>query len=99
QNLFNIGSLTLAGLAAAGIFALDPIGSSSGQVLLAVFGLAAGAVYYLVNMGLLSFAVALEGHNSWRAEWKERLGWLITPYVGYGFFRSGLSIAFHAHRP
>jgi diguanylate cyclase (GGDEF)-like protein/putative nucleotidyltransferase with HDIG domain len=95
QVLFNIGSLTLAGLAAAGIFAID-VSGHAGQVLLAGLGLAAGAVYYLVNMGLLSFAVALQGHHSWRAEWKERFGWLITHYVAYGFVGSVIAIAYHA---
>ena len=95
QNLFNIGSLTLAGLAAAGIFSFDTHGHG-GQVLLAALGLAAGAVYYLVNMGLLSFAVALEGHHSWRAEWRERFGWLITHYVAYGFVGAVIAIAYHA---
>jgi diguanylate cyclase (GGDEF)-like protein/putative nucleotidyltransferase with HDIG domain len=95
QVLFNIGSLTLAGLAAAGIFAID-ISGHAGQVLLAGLGLLAGAVYYLVNMGLLSGAVALEAHHSWQAEWKERFGWLITHYVAYGFVGAVIAIAYHA---
>ena len=54
--------LALARLARGrGIFSLHVPGHV-GQVVLAALGLAAGAAYYAVNMGLLSLALAIEGH-------------------------------------
>jgi diguanylate cyclase (GGDEF)-like protein/putative nucleotidyltransferase with HDIG domain len=95
QVLFNIGSLSLASLAAAGIFALHVPGHV-GQVVLAALGLAAGAAYYAVNMGLLSLALAIEGHTGWRAEWQERFRWLVPHYIAYGFVASVIAIAYNA---
>jgi diguanylate cyclase (GGDEF)-like protein/putative nucleotidyltransferase with HDIG domain len=95
QVLFNIGSLSLASLAAAGIFALHVPGHI-GQVVLAVLGLVAGAAYYAVNMGLLSLALAIEGHTGWRSEWQERFRWLMPHYVAYGFVASVIAIAYNA---
>src|SRR5438034_1002320 len=36
-------------------------------------------------MGLLSMAVAIEGHQRWFAVFKERFAWLTTHYLVYGF--------------
>ena len=95
QVLFNIGSLSLASLAAAAIFSIH-IRGGAGEMVLAALGLAAGAAYYAINMGLLSLAVAIEGHESWRAEWLERFRWLVTHYIAYGFVGSVMAIAYHA---
>jgi len=95
QVLFNIGALSLASLAAAAVFAI-PVRGNTNDFVLAILGVVGGTVYYAVNMGLLSFAVALEGRTSWRAEWRERFGWLTTHYVAYGFVGSVIAIAYHA---
>ena len=68
QLLFNVGALSFASLAAAAVFDL---GGSDGfeKLVTAVAGLVAGGVYFVVNTGLLSGAMALEGHDSWRHVW------------------------------
>ena len=60
QLLFNIGALTLASLAAAGVFAArrPPPGRRRCRA-----GVAAGVAYFAVNTGLLALAVAVEGHE------------------------------------
>jgi len=96
QVLFNVGALSLASLAAAGVFATIHVRGNVNDFVLASLGVVGGAVYYAVNMGLLSFAVALEGHTSWRAEWREKFGWLTTHYLAYGFVGAVIAIAYHA---
>jgi putative nucleotidyltransferase with HDIG domain len=82
--VFNIGTLTLASLAAAGVFTAGFTGDL-GRVVYVASGFAAGATYYAVNMGLLSMAVAIEGHQRWFAVFRERFAWLSTHYLVYGF--------------
>jgi diguanylate cyclase (GGDEF)-like protein/putative nucleotidyltransferase with HDIG domain len=82
--VFNVGTLTLASLAAAGVFTAGFTGDL-GRVVYVASGFAAGATYYAVNMGLLSRAVAIEGHQRWFAVFRERFAWLSTHYLVYGF--------------
>jgi diguanylate cyclase (GGDEF)-like protein/putative nucleotidyltransferase with HDIG domain len=82
--VFNIGTLSLASLAAAGVFTVGFDGNL-GRFVYIISGVAAGATYYAVNMGLLSLAVAIEGHERWLAVFKERFAWLGLHYVVYGF--------------
>src|SRR5205814_9879602 len=61
--LFNIGALTLASLTAASIFNVAhffPEGTQH-RLAIAALGLLAGAGYFVVNMGLVSLALALQG--------------------------------------
>jgi diguanylate cyclase (GGDEF)-like protein/putative nucleotidyltransferase with HDIG domain len=95
HNLFNVGSLSLATLAASGIFSLH----FSGPVGTAVFvgsGLVAGAVYFIVNTSLLSLAVGLEGRENAFRVWKERFSWLTPHYVVYGFIAA---VVYEAYQP
>jgi diguanylate cyclase (GGDEF)-like protein/putative nucleotidyltransferase with HDIG domain len=81
---FNVGTLTLASLAAAGVFTAGFSGDL-GRAVYVCAGIAAGATYFAVNMGLISLAVAIEGHHSWRVVFRERFAWLGTHYLVYGF--------------
>ncbi|HUK95258.1 MAG TPA: diguanylate cyclase [Gaiellaceae bacterium] len=84
--LFNIGTLSLSSLAAAAVFA--GAGFDTGEVhrlIYVIAGVAAGATYYGVNMGLISLVVAIEGHESWLSVFRERFAWLATHYLVYGF--------------
>src|SRR5207244_3045720 len=68
-----------------------------GQALaLAGLGLGAGAVYFAVNMGLLSVALALEGHERWWAVFRERFAWLLPHYLVYGFIGGVMALAYEA---
>jgi diguanylate cyclase (GGDEF)-like protein/putative nucleotidyltransferase with HDIG domain len=97
QVLFNVGSLSLASLSAAGVFATAAHAKGgSPQLLCAAAGLVAGATYFAVNTGLLSLALATEGHERWLRVWRERFAWLLPHYVVYGFVGAAIAIAYHA---
>jgi diguanylate cyclase (GGDEF)-like protein/putative nucleotidyltransferase with HDIG domain len=93
--LFNIGSLCLASLAAAGIFATGFEGTL-GEFLTVAAGLIAGLAYFAVNTGLTSLAMAMEGHQRWWSAWHERFAWLAPHWVVYGFVGGVMAIAYHA---
>ena len=93
--LFNVGALSLASLAAAGLFSFGYEGRLGNLVTISV-GLLAGLAYFAVNMGLISLAVAVEGHERWRRAFQERFAWLAPHYVVYGFIGSVIFIGYHA---
>ena len=90
--LFNIGALTLASLAAAGVFAA----AGDKKIIVAGAGLIAGVAYFVVNTGLYSLAISVEGHGSWRSAFRERFAWLLPHYVVYGFIGGVIAIAYDA---
>ena len=93
--LFNIGALSLSSLAAAGIF-MAGFEGTMGEFATAAAGLAAGLAYFAVNTGLLSVAIAMEGHERvWRV-WQERFAWLAPHWIVYGFVGGVMAIAYHA---
>jgi diguanylate cyclase (GGDEF)-like protein/putative nucleotidyltransferase with HDIG domain len=96
--LFNIGALTLATLTAASIFQLAtffPDGTQH-RLAVAVLGLLAGAGYFAVNMGLVSLALALQGHERWWSVFREQFAWLLPHYVVYGFVGGVMALAYEA---
>jgi diguanylate cyclase (GGDEF)-like protein/putative nucleotidyltransferase with HDIG domain len=95
QLLFNIGALSFASLAAAAVFS---VGSAQGlgTIVTAAAGLVAGGVYFVVNTGLLSGAMALEGHDSWRRLWNERFSWLLPHYVAFGAIGGAIALSYDA---
>jgi diguanylate cyclase (GGDEF)-like protein/putative nucleotidyltransferase with HDIG domain len=93
--LFNIGSLCLASLAAAGVFAAGFEGTL-GEFVTVAAGLLAGLAYFAVNTGLTSLAMAMEGHQRWWSAWHERFAWLAPHWVVYGFVGGVMAIAYHA---
>jgi diguanylate cyclase (GGDEF)-like protein/putative nucleotidyltransferase with HDIG domain len=96
--LFNIGALTLASLTAASVFKLATFFPDGTQHRLAVaaLGLLAGAGYFAVNMGLVSLALALQGHERWWSVFKEQFAWLLPHYVVYGFIGGVMALAYEA---
>jgi diguanylate cyclase (GGDEF)-like protein/putative nucleotidyltransferase with HDIG domain len=94
--VYNIGTMALSSLAAASIFTIWNGTGNVGRLVVAAFGLAAGAVYFLVNMGLLSFASGVEGHESPWAVFHERFAWLLPHYVVYGFIGAVMGIGYDA---
>jgi diguanylate cyclase (GGDEF)-like protein/putative nucleotidyltransferase with HDIG domain len=92
QVLFNIGTLSLAALAAAAVFAATP----HHELTLTVMGVVAGAWYFGVNMGLLSLALSLEGHERWVGVFRERFEWLLPSYLVYGFVGGVIAIGYHS---
>ncbi len=95
QVLFNIGGLSLAGLAAGGVFALSRE-LSPRQFAFDLAGIAAGGVFFLINTGLLAVALAFEGNEDWLAAWRERFTWLVPYYLVYGLVGALIAVAYHA---
>ena len=77
---FDLGALSLAGIAAAHVFAALP---AEGALMLAV-GALAGLAYYAVNMPLLAIVISLAQGGSPLANWREQLAWLLPHYPAYG---------------
>jgi diguanylate cyclase (GGDEF)-like protein/putative nucleotidyltransferase with HDIG domain len=95
--VFNVGTLALSSLAAAGVFAAGLfIPGGADQYVFVAAGIAAGATYFMVNMSLLSAVVAIEGHERWLAVFKERFAWLATHYVVYGFIGGVISVGYES---
>ena len=95
QLLFNIGALSFASLAAAAVFSFGGT-DGLGTIVTAAAGLVAGGVYFVVNTGLLSGAMALEGHDRWRRVWTERFSWLLPHYVAFGAVGGAIALAYDA---
>jgi diguanylate cyclase (GGDEF)-like protein/putative nucleotidyltransferase with HDIG domain len=93
---FNIGALSLASLAAAGVFSVGWVDTRAGELVTALAGLVAGGAYFVVNTALISLAMALEGHDRWRAVWKERFSWLLPHYVAFGAVGGAIALAYSA---
>ena len=96
QVLFNIGGLSLAGLAAGGVFDLSRTLSPHHQLAFDLAGIVAGGVFFLINTGLLAIALALEGHEDWLEAWRERFTWLVPYYLVYGLVGALIAVAYHA---
>ncbi len=94
--VYNIGTMAMSSLAAASVFTIWSGTGNAGRLVIATFGLLAGAVYFLVNMGLLSFASGVEGHESPWAVFHERFAWLLPHYVVYGFIGAVMGIGYDA---
>src|SRR6266508_1151759 len=98
NTLFNVGALTLASLAAASVFkiaAFFPDGTAH-ELAASGLGLLAGAAYFVVNMGLVSLALALQGHERWWSVFRERFAWLLPHYLVYGFIGGVMALAYEA---
>jgi diguanylate cyclase (GGDEF)-like protein/putative nucleotidyltransferase with HDIG domain len=96
ETLFNAGAVTLASLAAVGGYALafDP---HRNHPYFALAGLVAGVLYFVVNTGLVSLAVAIQGRESWWKAWQERYAWVTPHYVVYGFIGGVIALAYSAN--
>src|SRR3954449_6517346 len=96
--VFNVGTLSLSSLAAAGVFAAGKflVPGGSDKYVFVVAGIAAGATYFMVNMSLLSAVVAIEGHERWTAVFKERFAWLATHYLVYVFIAGVISVGYES---
>jgi diguanylate cyclase (GGDEF)-like protein/putative nucleotidyltransferase with HDIG domain len=96
--LFNIGALSLASLAAFAAFSLHAfdVQGDPGRILTIVAGIAAGFAYFAVNMGLVSLATAVEGHERWLRAFQERFAWLVPHYLVYGFIAGVIFLGYES---
>jgi diguanylate cyclase (GGDEF)-like protein/putative nucleotidyltransferase with HDIG domain len=95
QVLYNVATLSLSSLAAAAVFSIG-FGGSQSQLAVAALGVVGGAVYFGVNMALLSLASGVEGHENPWSVFHERFAWLLPHYVVYGFIGAVMGLAYHA---
>ncbi len=96
--LFNVGALSLASLAAVGAFSLHGLDlhGDLGRILTVVAGIAAGLAYFAVNMGLVSLATSVEGHEKWWRAFQERFAWLVPHYLVYGFIAGVIFLGYES---
>jgi diguanylate cyclase (GGDEF)-like protein/putative nucleotidyltransferase with HDIG domain len=96
QVVYNVATLSLSSLAAAGIFSFAFGGDGTVRQLVTVaLGILGGTVYFLVNMALLSLASGVEGHESPWSVFHERFAWLLPHYLVYGFMGAVMGLAYH----
>jgi diguanylate cyclase (GGDEF)-like protein/putative nucleotidyltransferase with HDIG domain len=96
QVMYNVATLSLSSLAAAGIFSFAFGGDGTVRQLVTVaLGILGGTVYFLVNMALLSLASGVEGHESPWSVFHERFAWLLPHYLVYGFMGAVMGLAYH----
>jgi diguanylate cyclase (GGDEF)-like protein/putative nucleotidyltransferase with HDIG domain len=93
--LFNVGTLSLAALASASVFGAGRE-TGLGKPFLTGTAILAAAAYYVVNMGLLSLALGLEGRQHPARVWRERFLWLLPHYTAFGFLAGVVAIAYDA---
>jgi diguanylate cyclase (GGDEF)-like protein/putative nucleotidyltransferase with HDIG domain len=93
--LFNVGTLSLASLTAAAAFSLH-VGGDAGRIVTIAAGVVAGFGYFAVNMGLVSLATAVEGHERWWRAFQERFAWLAPHYLVYGFIAGVIYLGYQA---
>ncbi len=90
---FNAATLALATAAGGGMFdLLSRPGASGAQKLLAA--VCAGALFYLVNIALLSVAMGISEQMSPLSVWRERFRWLAPYYLASGALGLAVALAF-----
>ena len=93
RSVFNAANLSLSVLAAAGAYHV--IGAADWNTaarLLPAF--AAGVVFMVVNIGLLSLAMSMAEQISIRAIWRERFRWFTPYYLVSGPLALATTVAF-----
>jgi len=88
--VFNVGTITLASLAAAALYARLP----ADDWLFVAGGAVAGVVYYAVNAGLMTSVISLEASEGWRETFRARFVWLFPHYVVYGVVGGMIAVAY-----
>jgi len=94
--LYNTGTMAASSLAAAAVFSVWDETGDIGRIVVVLLGVGGGAVYFLVNMGFLSLASGVEGHESPVSVFRERFVWLWWHYVVYGGIGAVMAIAYDA---
>jgi diguanylate cyclase (GGDEF)-like protein len=90
KTFFNVGTITLSGIAAASVYLVLP---ANDWMYVAGGGLA-GLVYYAVNAGLMTSAISLETAERWKDAFRARFAWLMPHYVVYGVVGAMVAVAY-----
>src|SRR3954447_6922329 len=88
--VYDFGALSLAGAAAALVFAVFPVAPD-----LKLIGVAAiaGLAYYAVDIALLSTVIGLSQDKSPVKAWREGLAWLWPHFIAFGVLAGTLAIS------
>ena len=87
---FNIGVIALSSVAGAVVYELLPTSSWA----FVAGGAAAGAVYYAVNIGLLTTAISVDTGEHWQETFRARFAWLFPHYLVYGVVGAMIAVAY-----
>jgi hypothetical protein len=90
---FNAATLALSSAAGGSLFVLLRAGDASGQRTLFA-AVCAGAVFYVVNIALLSVAMGISERIGPLSVWKERFRWLAPYYLASGALAFAVALAF-----
>jgi len=90
RSAFNVGVIVLSTL--AGAFVYDVLPSS--PWFFVAGGALAGGVYYAINIGLLTTAIATETGERRRHVLQARFAWLLPHYLVYGVVGAMIAVAY-----
>jgi HD-GYP domain-containing protein (c-di-GMP phosphodiesterase class II) len=93
RALFNAATLALSAGAGGAIYGLATSAGSAGPRRLGA-AVVAGAVFYLVNIGLLSAVMAASEKSRIVGVWKERFRWLAPYYLASGALALAICLAY-----
>ena len=91
KRAFNVGSFTVVNVAVSAMIWIAIGGELTRSLWLIPIALAAVAVYYLLNISLVTVAVSLAAARSLREVWREKFEWLLPHYIVLGLL--GLAVA------
>ena len=95
--VFNVSTLCVAALAATALLERRwHEWIPGGLVVDLATGVLAGAAYYVVNTGLLTAAITLEGHERPIEVWRDRFLWLLPQYIAFGAVAQAVAHAYFA---
>jgi putative nucleotidyltransferase with HDIG domain len=97
KRLFNVGSVVIVNVAVAALIHglvgwVGPGLPHSGWLIPIALG--AIGLYYLMNAGLVAFAVSLSTRTSIFAVFREKFEWLLPHYVAFGVLGLALAVAY-----
>jgi diguanylate cyclase (GGDEF)-like protein len=90
RTAFNLGLIVLSSVAGAIVYGVLP----GGNWAFVAGGAIAGAVYFAVNVGLLTSAISLETGEHWTETFRSRFAWLFPHYLVYGLVAAMVAVAY-----
>ena len=90
RSAFNVGVIVLSSIAGAAVYGVLPASSWA----FVAGGAAAGAVYYAVNIGLLTTVISIDTGEPWRHAFRQRFAWLFPHYLVYGVVGGMIAVAY-----
>ncbi len=96
KRAFNAGAFTLVNVAVAAMVWAAMGGTFSPSLWLIPLTLSAVAVYYLLNISLVTLAVSLAAQRPLREVWREKFEWLVPHYLVLGLLGLALAVAYDA---